>query len=250
MNLELSQLGRKLADDGVGRTRLFFRDDDATADRPSLRRLLSIFESRRVPINIAIIPGLLTDDGVQLLRDSHLRHPDLIGLNQHGWRHENHEPNGRRSEFGPSRAADLQRRDIGAGRQRMEEAFGRSFFPVFIPPWNRCAPTTLRALAELEFAAISDFRRSDPPAPVGIARLPATLDIIDWKGTRDLRSPAELLVQLAEQIPAAGAIGLLLHHQVMSDRAFEFITRLLDTLIDSDVVSFHLFQSLLRSEHE
>ena len=73
---------------------------------------------------------------------------------------------------------------------------------------------------------------------------------MDWKGTRDLRSPAELLVQLAEQIPAAGAIGLLLHHQVMSDRAFEFITRLLDTLIDSDVVSFHLFQSLLRSEHE
>ncbi|MEY4166240.1 MAG: hypothetical protein RIR52_64 [Acidobacteriota bacterium] len=248
MDQEWSQLRQALALSGRRRLPVFFRDDDAADDIPPLRRLLTLFETRRVPLNLEIIPGRLTDDGTGLLRDAASRHPDLIGLNQHGWRHENHERSGKKAEFGPSRDADKQAQDIRAGRQRLEEAFGHFFFPVFTPPWNRYSPATCQILTSLGFTAISDFGRPDRPALNGIIQLPATIDIIDWRGSRDLRPVDELLAQLAVQLTSVGVIGILLHHQVMGDPAFEFLARLLDILIESENVSLHRFQSLLRSE--
>lgn len=229
---------------------VFFRDDDANDDRPSLRQLLRISASRQVPINLEVIPGLLTDDGVGLLREAAAVNPELIGLNQHGWRHENHEPTGRKSEFGQSRDLDQQHRDISAGRQVMEKAFGKDFFPVFTPPWNRCTAVTHEVLVGLGFAAISDLARHDWESLKGIVRIPATLDIIDWKGSRDLRPGEEILAQLVEQIGAGGPVGILLHHQVMSQTAFDFIARLIDEMIDAGGVRFHLFQTMLKTDHE
>ena len=38
-----------------------------------------------------------------------------VAVHQHGFAHENHEPQGRKCEFGPSRSRVAQRRDIAAG---------------------------------------------------------------------------------------------------------------------------------------
>lgn len=245
MDTEWPQLRQRLARADRHPIHLFFRDDDAARDLPSLRRLLALFDSRRTPINLQIIPGLLTDDGAELLRRAATCRPGLIGLNQHGWRHDNHQPTGRRSEFGSTRNFEQQLHDISAGRQRLENAFGSSFFPVFTPPWNRYTPATCRALAALGYAGISDFGSGDPPTIEGLTRLPATLDIIDWRGTRDLRPGGELLSLLCDQFSSVGTVGILLHHQAMSDAAFDFTACLLDTLIESGAICFHLFQSLL-----
>ena len=237
---------------------VFFRDDDAIDDRPALRRLLELFCSRRVAINLEVIPGLLTSDGTKLLGETAAAHPELIGLNQHGWRHENHEATGRKSEFGQSRDFDQQHRDISAGRQAMAEAFGDLFFPVFTPPWNRCTAVTHDVLASLGFAAISDL--SPDPSPDlspeknglvnGLVRLPATLDIIDWKSLRDLRPVESILDQLRQQLGAGGPVGIMLHHQVMSPTAFDFVAQLVDVMVESGAIDLHLFQTLLKSDHE
>lgn len=246
MNEGWSQLDQTLAKAAGRRIPVFFRDDDAAEDRPALRRLLTLFESKRVPINLEVIPGLLTDDGTRMLREAVARHPELIGINQHGWCHENHETTGRKCEFGPSRDYERQMEDIRTGRRLLEERFGSAFFPVFTPPWNRCTETTHRVLIELGFRAISDIRTKSESRVSGIDRIPATLDIIDWKMARDLRPVAVLLRELADQIIARGTIGILLHHQVMSDAAFDFIARLLDKIVGSDAIVCHSFQSLLR----
>ncbi len=241
-------LKRTLAAADGRRIPVFFRDDDAAEDRPALRRLLALFEARRVPLNLEVIPDRLTADGARLLREAAMRHPTLVGLNQHGWRHENHEPTGRKCEFGPSRDYEEQLGDIRAGRERLEALLGESFFPVFTPPWNRCTEATHRALLALGFHAISDLGTARGPAvSSGLARIPATLDLIDWKVTRDLRPVDELLGELNRQLCAGGTIGVLLHHQVMSDAAFDFTARLLDELVDSGAIEIHLFQALCQS---
>jgi hypothetical protein len=241
-------LKRTLAAADGRRIPVFFRDDDAAEDRPALRRLLALFETRRVPLNLEVIPARLTDDGARLLREAAMRHPQLVGLNQHGWGHENHEPTGRKCEFGPSREYEQQMADIRAGRELLEARLGSAFFPVFTPPWNRCTEATHRALLALGFHAISDLGAARGQATSsGLPRIPATLDIIDWKVTRDLRPVDELLGELNRQIRAGETIGVLLHHQVMSDAAFDFTARLLDEFLNSGVIEIHLFQSLCQS---
>ncbi len=246
---ELRERLQALTDAGH-RQRVFFRDDDAYDDRPELCKLLGLFASRGVPLNLQVIPGLLSDAGADLLRVAAGAHPRLVGLNQHGWRHDNHETSGRKCEFGPSRCPAQQRQDIGAGRQRLEQAFGEHFFPVFTPPWNRCTATTHQILLSLGFGAISDLGRERDPAVNGIPRLPATLDIIDWKMTRDLHPVGLLLDQLVEQTGTGRTIGILLHHQVMSQTAFDFTSRLIDEMLDAGGIEFHLFQTLLKIDHE
>jgi hypothetical protein len=252
MNVGWRELRKSLSAVGNAghQQRVFFRDDDASDDRPALRQLLGLFESRMVPVNLEVIPGLLSAAGTGLLREAVAAHPGLIGLNQHGWRHENHEVAGRKCEFGPSRSFDEQCRDISAGRQRMEEAFGDRFFPVFTPPWNRCTVTTHQVLLRLGFAAISDLGREKSPSMTGLRRLPATLDVIDWKISRDLRPVEELLGQIIQQVGAGSPVGILLHHQAMSQSAFDFITRLIDEMLESGAIEFHLFQSLLKIDHD
>ena len=76
-----------------------------------------------------------------------------VGLHQHGLAHVNHEREGRKCEFGPSRDAAAQRRDIADGRERLAALLGDRVDPIFTPPWNRCTADTGAVLAELGFAA-------------------------------------------------------------------------------------------------
>ncbi|MBO0800859.1 MAG: hypothetical protein J2P31_18740, partial [Blastocatellia bacterium] len=79
---------------------LFFRNDDVTDDEPSLRKLLGVFLAEAAPVNLQIIPAGLTPAGASLLLEHWRARPDLFELNQHGWRHVNHERAGRKCEFG------------------------------------------------------------------------------------------------------------------------------------------------------
>src|SRR5262252_6318210 len=71
--------------------RVFFRDDDVDEDGAPLRRLLEFFLERNTPLNLGVIPGRLTAACVELLARSLVAAPALLELNQHGWRHDNHE---------------------------------------------------------------------------------------------------------------------------------------------------------------
>ena len=64
-----------------------------------------------------------------------------LRVHQHGFAHVNHEPEGRKCEFGVNRSPQRQREDISRGRDLLRGWFG-DVPSVFTPPWNRCAPWT------------------------------------------------------------------------------------------------------------
>ena len=220
---------------------IFFRDDDVDNDDINLRRLLTIFSSRKIPLIAGVIPKLLTADCRKLLSEF----SDYTELVQHGWQHKNHEIIERKCEFGGSRNFAEQLSDLAAGQKIMNEAFGESWFPAFIPPWNRCTEITHRALAELGFRVLSKLRGSQPPVTgFQFQEISVTLDIFRWQKGATLRSSDELYEELARQISEGNPIGIMLHHQVMTDEAFTFIEQLLEELKKAPGVRFQTLGSM------
>src|SRR5262249_56130448 len=120
--------------------------------------LVVLWVGRERAVNLGVIPGRLTAACAEWLAQSIGAAPATLELNQHGWLHLNHEREGRKCEFGPSRTYAEQLADVAQGRERMTEAFGPDWFPAFIPPWNRCTEDTYRALDHLGFRALSAKR--------------------------------------------------------------------------------------------
>ena len=248
MSSSLAQLKSALAErqQQVSPPRLFFRDDDVDEDEATLRRLLRLFLGREAPINLGVIPGRLTESGSELLAQSVSAAPALLELNQHGWLHLNHECEGRKCEFGPGRTYAEQLADIARGQARMTEAFGPRWFPVFIPPWNRCAEDTYRAIDQLGFRALSAKRGNSVVTGYRFKEISITLDLYRWRGGARLKPSEEIFDDLIVQIPREQTIGVMLHHKVMDERAFSFLGALLDTLASYPTIRFHTFQSLLQ----
>jgi len=252
MKSSLSQLKSALAERQrhAAPLRVFFRDDDVDEDEATLRRLLRLFLRRGAPLNLGVIPGRLTAAGNELLAQSINAAPASLELNQHGWRHLNHEREGRKCEFGPGRTYEEQLADIARGQARMTEAFGPDWFPVFIPPWNRCAEDTYRAIDQLGFRALSSKLGNSVVTGYRFKEISITLDLHRWRGGACLKPSEEIIDELIAQLSRQQTIGVMLHHKVMDERAFYFLDAMLDTLASYPIVRFHTFQSLLRLSDE
>ena len=188
----------------------FFRNDDAGLRDELLRRLLDVFDRHGAPIDLAVIPCAL---GAELAAELRSR-DDLVGVHQHGFAHVNHEPVGRKAEFGSSRDEAQQRHDIERGRSLLAELLGDAPEPIFTPPWNRCTDATAHALAVLGFRVLSRESRAAELDAAGLQELPVH---VDWfahrKGVRLTR--AELGDRLAAATAGGGPVGVMLHHAVM-----------------------------------
>lgn len=207
----------------------FVRDDDAGWDDPGLLRLLDVMHRAEVPIDLAVIPTALGSVLAQELRLRMAQMPGLLGVHQHGHSHLNHEPEGRKCEFGASRAPDLQRRDLSAGREMLQAAFGSQLDAIFTPPWNRCDAATPALLAELGYRALS----RDRGAPSQDA-LPELAVDVDWtRHHREGGMPA-LDVAMAAAITRCAAgqrpLGLMLHHAVMTPEEHRLLAQGLQDL--------------------
>lgn len=227
----------------------FFRDDDVDCDEESLQKLLQFFARREKPLNLGVIPALLTAEAIELLAEYQVLHPKLFSLNQHGWQHLNHERQGRKCEFGVSRSLAEQLDDIARGQARLNEAFGTHWFPAFIPPWNRCTLETCQALDQLGFRVLSAKRSRTFVTGYGFREISVTLDLFSWKGGACLRPVEELTADLIAQIRQARfdqlPVGVMLHHKVMGDDAYVFLASLLDALAQYEFVHCHTFESLI-----
>jgi hypothetical protein len=214
---------------------VFFRDDDADQDLPQLRQLLQLFASREAPLSLAVIPGTLTPEAARMLA----RLPLSFELHQHGWLHANHELQGRKCEFGPSRGYAQQRRDIELGREKLRAMLGCGrVAPVFTPPWNRCTGDTARALLELEFEVLS----KDRSAAVGMREMSISVDLFAWKQGAMLKPLSQVATEIeSASLASSGPVGILLHHKVMSDEAFAVAEELLDTL--RPIARFHTLET-------
>lgn len=225
---------------------VFFRDDDADEDVLPLRRLLQLFRQQQTPLNLAVIPGRLTAAGRDRLLQAVEAAPELIELHQHGWLHLNHEPAGRKCEFGPSRSFAEQLADLAQGQVRMTEAFGAHWFPAFVPPWNRCTDSTARALEQLGFRVLSRDSGGPVLANHRLAEIPVTLDLFRWRGGAQLRPAAELIEAFGQQAQTHATLGVLLHHKVMDDAAFAWVEQLLQVFRRFPVVHCQTLGQLVK----
>jgi predicted glycosyltransferase len=226
--------------------RIFFRDDDIDEDEESLIRLLDLFLAHGAPLNLAVIPDLLTDATVKRLHQRELWIPESLGLIQHGWRHVNHEQEGRKCEFGISRSLAEKFSDIARGKSRLEEAFGPRFYPAFTPPWNRCTQDTFGVLDELGFVVFSKDQGKEPVQDHRFQEISTTLDLYRWKDGATLKPADEIVKTLINQLWELDRIGILLHHKVMDSTALTFLDQLLNELRHCPQVRFHTFKTLMQ----
>lgn len=197
---------------------VFFRDDDAGWAGDRLSALLDRFAHHGLPVDLAVIPAALDAGLAAELQRRTARQP--LGLHQHGYAHRNHEPDGRKHEFGPHRPAAQQRHDIAAGAARLRDLLGDLVQPIFTPPWNRCTVDTGRCLAELGFAVLSRESRAAPLGVAGLAEVPIRVDWVKPGAAGDL----------AAAVAEGGPVGVMFHHAVMDDDDLARVDELLALL--------------------
>lgn len=205
---------RRALDERPDPCAVFFRDDDAGRDDDRLFALLDRFEAHAVGVDVAVIPALVRRPLAGELRR---RADGGVRLHQHGLAHVDHEPAGRKHEFGPSRGPAEQESDIATGRRIMLDWFtGSGVEPVFTPPWNRCTKETGLALLRTGLRVLSRDHTAAPLGVPGLTEVPVT---VDWLGhTRGVRwTTAELAGRVADRVRGRDPIGVMLHHAVTDD---------------------------------
>jgi hypothetical protein len=209
----------------------WWRDDDACADTPALRRLLSYADSHDVPLGLAVVPAKLADEATRAIAAC-----ARCTVMQHGYVHHDHAPAGeKRSELGAHRALPGIADDLSRGREVLEAAFGERFAPVLVPPWNRIAADVVSALPALGYRGLSTFGARRERMPVaGLVQCNAHADVIAWHDGRrfvgDDEAAALLATHLASRrearVDPEEPTGLLTHHLDFDAAAWKFIGRL------------------------
>lgn len=225
------------------RARWWWRDDDLVAPSAQLNLLIAAAERAGATVLAAIIPHAMSPSLPAALEGC----PWLLPC-QHGYAHRNHEQAGApASEFGPARALADALADIEAGHARLRAAFGAALIPVFVPPWNRLRDDLAARLPALGINFLSGHGVDHADVAAHVISHNIHLDLLDW-GRRDGAYPAPLaLTEMAEraahwlarwrELEAPPPLGLLTHHRVMSDAAWESTHCLLDTLLGADAMA-------------
>ncbi len=224
-------------------TRVFFRADDVAVPGGRYRDMIRVFSRHDVPLNLAVVPAWLTRPRWQALAHIGRAADHLWCWHQHGWRHHNHEPDGKKQEFGPARPRTALHADLARGRQRLERLMGSRFFPVFTPPWNRCSAKTLDYLQRTGYNAVSRSRGSRPACPRGFPDLAVDVDLHTPKDATAQAGWHALRVALSRGLTRPRC-GFMLHHQRMNANALAALDYLLTRLKGHARFEFEDFRSL------
>ena len=222
----------------------FFRADDIGAPGVQFSEMMEPFVIHRVPIGLAVVPVWLTPSRWNSLKHYHEKDPALWCWHQHGWRHQNHEPEGKKQEFGPSRTQGQVVNDLARGRERLSEILEAAFDPIFTPPWNRMSLAALETVRGLGYRAVSRSAGAKPPPIDGLPDLFMDVDL----HTRKESDPETAWEKVLNELRLAvmrGRCGIMLHHQRMNRHASEFLDALLELLKkDARIQTVH-FKDLL-----
>jgi predicted glycosyltransferase len=208
---------------------VFFRDDDCGWADDRLLLLLDIFADFDLPIDLAAIPAALNSAFAQKLSRRIAAHPERLRIHQHGFAHVNHEPEGKKCEFGAARSYGCQRADIAEGQRRLSELLDVAPDPIFTPPWNRCNSVTARCLTELGFQVLSRESHAAPFDVPGLCELPIT---VDWFAHRKKvrLDRMEWGRTLAAKLESDASLGIMLHHAVMDAEEMQTLAQLLSLM--------------------
>jgi hypothetical protein len=231
--------------------RFWVRDDDAHEMSAQLARLHAFAERYDLNVGLAVIPGRIRSDFPPVLADMKRRFHPMC----HGWNHANYGRAGKPEEFGDGRPLAALRSDAGLAYKAFSEFFGGKE-TFFVPPFGRIAPTLLKELPRIGFAAVSltgpnalergVLRLSSHlswlpvvkiPSNSAIPRFDTHVDVIDWtrRTARDASAvAAELVANLRLRrrgfLPSDRPIGLLTHHLAHDENIWRLCDELLDVL--------------------
>ena len=230
--------------DPSGRVDVFFRADDVAVPGMQCARMMGLFVKYGAPLSLATVPAWLTSERWQYLNSFEKSNPSRWCWHQHGWRHVNHEAEGKKQEFGDTRSVLEIKQDIMRGKGRLEQLMAEAFYPVFTPPWNRCSANTLQILKDLGYAAVS---RSPGRKPLSPGELPDFDINVDLHTRKERYSAAgwNNLMREFEQAIASGYCGIMIHHQMMNDAAFDFLELLLKALVNHPKIQLVNFKDLV-----
>ncbi|MEO5826132.1 MAG: glycosyltransferase [Gemmatimonadales bacterium] len=207
--------------------RFWWRDDDALTVTPQLDRLLTLSRDFEVGAGLAVVPERAEAALVDALTGS------SCCIWQHGWGHHFHAA----GEFGDGRPLEAMMTDALNGRNALDELCGPAGWQrVFVPP-NHCLAMPFKSvIPALGYHALSAGVPLTPELP-HVAELNAEIDVMDWpRGV--LLDVDALDLMLVEQLQArrvvatspASPIGILTHHLVFNDHAWEVIGTLFDLI--------------------
>jgi hypothetical protein len=213
---------------------LWWRDDDAANPSDRLDRLLSI--SGNIPITLAVVPAAADARLAGWLAEpSRSRQTARLFVLQHGWRHQNHKIDGKKSEFPPERSHAAVASDLAAGRTRLVTLFDARALPVLAPPWNRFDCRFLSLLVDCGLRGISSVgpRRSVRPAP-GVIAANVHVDLVAWTGDRGFIGEeaalrgliGHLRARRSTGVDAEEPTGILTHHLVQDEATDTFLRKL------------------------
>lgn len=210
-----------------GRPLVWFRADDVAVPSANFAAMLACFRRHKLPLALAVVPSWLTVSRWRELR-SQMGSGGAWTLHQHGRRHMNHEPRGRKSEFGPARAPDHKKRDLQLGKERLETILDKKFYPVFTAPWNRFDTATGQCLAGLGFLAASRNDKALLREPIDLPEIPVNCDLHTRRGSTT-QTWTDFFAEMQWWL-SQGLLGIMLHHQRMNARALQFLDTLLAAL--------------------
>src|SRR5262245_16531426 len=224
-------------------TTVFFRDDDVGGLSPALKSVVELLIEERIPCNYQVVPMYLKPEAVGYMREKRRAHPELVVLNQHGYKHEDHR-NGELTyeEFGGHRPFDDQLAAIAEGRRMLVEMFDGDFSGgVFTPPCHDDDAHTLVALYALGFRILSAGVLTKPQmrAYYGVGRALGRVSflgkrvsyhgartpskVLELSGSVDvdpeispgapLQSFEMLCAQYEYSVKTESIIGIMLHHE-------------------------------------
>jgi hypothetical protein len=221
---------------------VLFRADDVGVPSANFLRLLDLFSGHALPLSLAVVPSWLTAARWSVFKSQVHTGSSQWCWHQHGWRHANHQPRGKKAEFGGARTKSALRADLSRGKDRLEEIMGADFSPIFTPPWNRCSEQTLELLAELDYQGVSRSRGEQ----AGRAPLPDLYINVDAHTRKEADSDAALQAMCLELSQAVEDryISIMIHHQLMNDTAFELLELLLSIVSRSSTCTGCSFTDL------
>jgi len=247
----------------AGRMATFWwRDDDAGRPHPGFERLVALTAKTAQPLGLAVVPAWLTPEVAGVLRDA----PHHVAMLQHGWAHANHESASspgagkpKPAECGAARPPAVVLAEAAAGWDRLSTAVGARLLPVFVPPWNRIAPTVLEGLPAAGYRALSAFGPRDPreSAP-GLQQLNCHADPVLWRDGKRFAGCAATLERLRDHLVArregrtdpTGPTGLLTHHRDMTPDFWEFVEEWLTRLRDHPAAGFPAITALIGTDSD
>jgi len=222
---------------------LFWRVDDVTALTPNLLRLLELFGGYGYPACLQVIPGQLDPGLPGSLREVGRSLGVSLLISQHGYTHANHGGELYEYEFGPARSRSLQSADIRAGGQILAGAFGPDFFPAFTPPNNAFDENTLTVLEELGYRVLSQEGRRYM-GKYSFADFSVNVDaLLDFETLEPTPLPA-LCHSVASLAFPGSVTGLMIHHELMDERAFHILHELMSWLRTRSDIEHTTFQHL------